>query len=243
MRSLIKLVLAILIAWFTIVVVIPALAWSWVLYKGVSANKEKQQVKETKSIDCIKVLYTTEVDPYTNKKILKKIEQAYISFPYSGLEYYKANSAQSTFTYRLTLKNVNYFPTSDPRVKIDLSLSMSTVSTIDASSIKRINFKVKDSTEEVSLAVSMDDKQGYYFDFSKGTENYETLSNLATSSSTPVVAASSISIINKKSPELVTASFGDNGWGDYTPFLVRLKELTHCVNNPPKIPKDFIVVE
>lgn len=240
MRSLIKLVLAIVIAWFTIVVVIPALLLAWLLYFGSKHQQEKE--KEAASLEmpveakqnyCIDILYSKSVDSYTNKTYLTRVKSIDIGYP--TIEYRKSKSG--TKEEYLNVNVLGMLPT-EPIVSIELAVRARD----NYSNTKAIKFRIHGSEEEISLDVSTTEKGAYYIDFSKGSKNYEELLKVTPEGSIPKLRASSMEVTGKKSTILLTADVKENRYRKL-PLLLEIRRAVDCITNPPEIPKEFTVVE
>jgi hypothetical protein len=146
---------------------------------------------------------------------------------------------------------MSYFSTENSKVVLDITTAQTSV--IDIASIKVIKFKLSGSEDEISLEVSRELIKGsehphspqyqYYIDLSKGTSNYKALESVPDRWNDKIWG-SSVVLIKDGASEMVTADSSECNWFcTIPPAIPRLKELTYCVNNPPNIPKDFVVFE
>lgn len=253
MRSLIKIVLGILLAWFIITVVIPFGFIVLLLVVGsMSQQEHKKEVVSTKEevvsakeesviVDakvspeqnsCLDLMYSKIENPYVPDTYLSRVKKISIS---RSFKYHKPADGTAEQNLEVRLQDMT---TSDTKVSVEIRPNKSKIL------LNSINFKLHGSEEEISLDVSNTPKGAHYIDFSKGSKNYEELLKVTQEGSTPKLRASSIET-GKKSKILLTAEITDPPAHEYNgaPLLLKIRNAVDCITNPPEIPKDFTVVE
>lgn len=247
MRSLIKIVLGILLAWFIITVVIPFGFIVVLLVIGsMSHQEQKKEVVSTKEesviVDdkvsteqnyCLDLMYSKIANPYLPDTYLSRVKKISIS---RSFKYYKTANSTAEQNIEVRLQDMT---TSDTKVSVEIRPNKSRLL------LNSITFKLHGSEEEINLDVLNTTKGAHYIDFSKGSKNYEELLKATPEGTIPKLRASSIEVTGKKSKILLTAEITDPPAHEYngTPLLLKIRNAVDCITNPPEIPKDFTVVE